>query len=1468
MPIERVVLGIRIVSGAGYERQLVDTIGALTPFEERDIGGLPVKFYNDPTRPWLCNYDSFEVRNGKLVKPSWAAKGSKCGSIFQGGIVQMVAHRVLHGNPANADEAFVYGVNNEYEPLLNDIACKLGVDLDAKGKGIELLKRLYPETWETLVTDPHAFLTLTIPVILDFVNWLIDKRNACHASGVERLDHVTAANLMVSTSSKQYDPARHDEMVRDGILSYHIAFPTLYTANLDHRNFLKKELEAFEPTEALRGIVDLNIYTSNRKMRILGAQKIDGLPMIPLAYYMDTSTGGKVSFASHDGAGSEWWELSVPTICDHAWTFVDPKLSNSIFLKEQVEEHIQRPLPSRTGNNLGASLRPRMPYAGGLLSALAIQMVDVYKSFCERHGVPFDLDDFRLTEAPGSMDDLPTIMFSMAPHARGRICPVTRVKHDSNSFKLACTESGRGVLYLCFGGARGSVTAMCGCTASGDPTPHKTNYVRNLNGGDKYCSSHFVGLLPQPDFEVPTDLELESIVIPNGERRLAPFNDALLFGRATDLLRERGVLQQSECGAIILRANLKSGKSYAMYRWLARLAREARLKLRFVFAVPKKVLVASVYHDLTDVFDKEELPDFWKCQYATGADGKLDTALKNKSVRWHTDSIVCCTQSLANLSQHDTIDVFIVDEVHDAVTQAAGMKRGEPVTKALITTIKHAKKVILADGFADSNILKLCEFACRPAVTFDCSDLHPFDGVSSTTILPFNTKYKLCPAYAFEYVIERMKADPRLYVHVVVTTIPDMDVMHARAHRAGISVALIYGDQASRDKATALNYFKQETTPPANGTPRLFITTPTLQGGVSNLFCALVVTFVRAWTVSGYSVKQAECRARCQKELVRIVMDPRLISSRAHRTVGATERYCNYGLLDDDIKKEVDAQTWNASHAELKIHAAKEGFGLPQELPLRDIPRPFDYIYLSTKKNGVLARFYLGEPERLDTEEEVNNDRTYSDRVLQSIRTAEANADVTDIYARSRAIAVDNSTLHHAYFQRSVMLEARNRAPTMLDWLTRADKRMGIQGAIEFKPLDEETVKAVDHELQTTKLWSETKRLLTGIQYYHELYAPTADADARHTQLVQQLRREKESGNSLTNKRKQVSQKPAAEGNILARKVADLVSKYDALLEPQDMSNDALGDELGALSGVLDANDDGEVETSSEEDTERDAMAKLFGIAVTSFTQANVDNSAQEVGDAATAYEDAQCATGTDGEKRLKEAAARLRKANSTWLSLFEDQHQVVFRALALFNKLQAEHGDAKGTDGKFVYAAKFREYAKAQAQRGNGRGLDLLDLVVADELLRVVGFEHGLFTNPTETVGKIHDDLTERLVTQHSEAWVAMETARTAAIRAACRKLEKDPKQKFEHNLSRSVQRLLKDHTKVLSWGMRASKGGDDDYGLVSQNKRWSVHPSPLLAWCGIGTHGVNDAWTALWAAVSETQGGGGGRDDMEGDE
>jgi hypothetical protein len=1461
-PYEVVKLGLRLTCGGGQEKHSLQALEALPSFEQRDVGGLLVNFYNNPARPWLCNFDVFDVVGQKCVVPEGIG-ACKCSYIFPGGIAEMVAHRVLYGY---TNDLFIFGANNEYEVLNNNAAHKVAFDLDAKGGAIIALKGLYPDDWEKLVTDGDAFLSVTIPVITRFVNSLISKRNS---HGGESLPLVSAADLMVCTSSKPYDPTRRDDiLLKGGLLSFHVAIPTLYIANFAHRLLFSEELRAFADAKDLDGVVDLGVYTSNRKMRSPGASKIGGRPMIPLSGYTDTTTGERVSFASKDGDGQDWWDLSVPTICDHAWTFVDPDTSHSVFHEEQVAERRQRQpatRPTRSTTNPSESLRRLQPHAGALLSTIGIAMLEVFKSFCVRHNSPFDSNDFRIVEAPGSANDFPTLQFCFKASDKSRWCPVARMHHDSNTFKLVCTENGRGVFYLCLGRARGDASALPCCTASGEPSATKTNYVRNLNGADNHCCGHYVGSLPQPVFEVRADLELDAVDIGGGKLRIAPISSALLFGRATELLRERGELRESTCGVVILRVNMCGGKSFAMYHWLARRARKDP-KLRFVFAVPKKALVVSVYNALKARFEEEGLPNYWKCQYPKKPNGKLDTDKLDPTIRWHADSIVCCTQSLPRLNLPDSIDVFICDEVCDVVTQASSFARASGVLPALIGTIKLAKKVILSDGFADKDIVKLCGFAGRPTVIFDCSEIRPFDAVQVRTFVPLSPANQLCPAYAFEHVIKRMKDDLSLYVHAVVTTLADMDVLEARARRDSISVALIYGDQRSEDKETALQLFEQPI--PTNDTPRLTITTPALQGGVSNYFCRLVVTFLRAWTVSSYSIKQAESRARGNVELERIIMDPRLITSRAHRTEYASERYFNYGLLDDATKEQVDAQTWPTTLADLKIQAAKEGLGIPLELPLRNIARPCDYVFMPTKKAGVYERIFIGAPSPLATEDDVDNDRTRSDRVLQSLRMT-PDAAVSDIYAQSRDIHVDYAPPYHACFSRSLMLEAKNRTATMLDSLALADKRLGIKGAMDppsFMVLDDETLAQLKRELQTTLLLTETRRLLTGVSFYHELYAETVDAAAREAALVLQLRSEKANGASSTNKRKQVSLKPSRGGGLA--EIADLVSKYDSLLKPRDLAADTDDDsrdaDLASQPGVLDSDSEAEVLASLVGDKEREAMAKLLGIAVTTFTKATVDTVANGLSQAAANYE--SVISGGDATERSK-AGAQLRKANAVWVSLFDDNQQLVFRALTLLNELRADHGEAKDGTGAYIHVIRFREYVKNQAQRGGGmpKGSEnLLDLVAADELLRVVGFNHGLFTDPSDAVGPIIDDpRATRYETQHSRDVVDAETARTTAIKAMCKKLDDKPRPNYDQNLGLSVRRILKLRTKVFTWGLRAVNG-EHDVGIVHSDKRWRIAPSPMVAWCGAHTHGVNEAWSTLWAKVRNLADDGGGRDEI----
>jgi hypothetical protein len=112
-PYEVVKLGLRLTCGGGQEKHSLQALEALPSFEQRDVGGLLVNFYNNPARPWLCNFDVFDVVRLKCVVPEGIG-ACKCSYIFPGGIAEMVAHRVLYGY---TNDRFIFGANNEYEVL-------------------------------------------------------------------------------------------------------------------------------------------------------------------------------------------------------------------------------------------------------------------------------------------------------------------------------------------------------------------------------------------------------------------------------------------------------------------------------------------------------------------------------------------------------------------------------------------------------------------------------------------------------------------------------------------------------------------------------------------------------------------------------------------------------------------------------------------------------------------------------------------------------------------------------------------------------------------------------------------------------------------------------------------------------------------------------------------------------------------------------------------------------------------------------------------------------------------------------------------------------------------------------------------------------------------------------------------------------------------------------------------------------
>ena len=1066
-----------------------------------------------------------------------------------------------------------------------------------------------------------------------------------------------------------------------------------------------------------------------------------------------------------------------------------------------------------------------------------------------------------------------TLTPAAAPLAEGQAPPCAcpgRLAHDGGAPLRVWLEDGRHVMVQCCAAVpEGDAGELRLCNGRGVPTGATTSVT--LRGGEhsqptsaRTCSVAYAGQLPETLFRVPVVLELPAIVDGDGRPRLGPLTDEA-WRDATRTLRRSGRVSRGQVRSLILRQAMGSGKSYQAIHFLAALLRRAnhmkQPRPRFIWLCPKVSLVERAFADLDAA-----MPGFWK-------------TYDDPSVIWAVDSVVCCSQSCARIHNAESVQVLVVDEIRDALETAVQLNGGggvSDVTDNLVRLVKAAKRSILMDAFADTSVMRLTERAGVLAAMCDTPSVQPFAGTHIKVVFPLSLSAKGCvnlyAEYGFAFVLEQVRAaPPGTPVHAAVLTMSDLHTLRFLATQAfgADTVAVMYGAQDSADKALTCERFAADGGEGAPAPLRLFITSPALVGGVSNTTCNVVVVLLRSTSSSGHGIMQSSRRARRADRVYFVAMEPGLMTkgsiqlASGERAVGPSE-YVLSSEADAPAKEALERRRFAKPESALRLCAAKASFGVPSELAVS----PDDAIYLKGSRKGVLKRVRFDPPAPLASPEQAVLQRTHAARVRSVIRHEQAASaannsrglTASETLGEARRARADDESLFEAELTDELGAERLNRQATLVRFILDANKAQGVHTAVEFLVLSAEEKAACAAKVQEAHLAQLKEAALEAIGVLRTVLTPAshaggsepaaprafADDAALEAYVVRLLAADE--GPHTTGKRARDA--AAAANTPPESSLEQMLSRMRARVQTQPLV--AAGED----APPSDHDDDADAEeaaptnpTSGSLTPRQDALLKELYLAMLSFTRQGLEAVACDVETAATAF---AAASGQD-DSALRSAREALEAALSTWAKVTNRTSQMQFRAVNVLGSLL----EASAEDAHDQFAAWAKKYV---ADASGDRCLCVLNLAVADELLRACGFRDGVLTPPEDEAKAPYDNPASHahLANRASEAQRDAEVQRTARVRAIYQRAK--GAEAPAHKLTEAVMRHVTELLQPLHQRMRVLDDGGGASSVLTigaKSRSLRLAACPLLALRGRHTLDVNAKWLQFWQRVNEERRG-----------
>ena len=985
-PFTKRLLGKDFTCGSGcQDAQVLDFANRDGVTEQRD-GFIALPYSEDAWIPW--RFQSSALEGSRLVK-----KGGGY-SIHTARVGGLIAWTHANGSVQN--------INNYFECLLGDaalgldVAIRLGFDVDLK-QGSAIPKLPSAEHFY----KPELFLPWIIDKILAFLKDVYGEE-------------VTARQLRVSASNKVFQADQLefilDQTKKNGVQSYHILVDHLLLRNMEERELHGDNVRAY--FSDLSGIVDPGVYSLNRNMRCLGAQKLDKCPLMPLRGV------GTLVFADESEFAS-WRDTPADTVMQHMWTMVPHHARGMDFSRHAAE-------PAAAERPKKAQTRARGVYEQHL-TPLAEEARALFFSFAKQSGIQFDTAQLTWTLRRGDTSD----NFDCEVHAEvanaERPCLVRDDSgqprtHRSNHFKLKVHRDGC-VEYICFGSAR-PFTWLHEVDPV-DTSATKGKLKSRLTLGNAHCCAVHLGRLDRPLFELAENVNWVKTT-PHGK---------------LDQLKPRVLLDQMQLPrstVVINRATYGTGKTrHVIEEIIAKLRGNPAARIGYVSSL--RTTVMTVMKMINEAIRAAGLDQRLTYYQEKDDKGWTTKAVGPALVGGNIAFVVMSARKVLTDDPGRPFDLLVVDEAEACVRMMESLPshKGSPLHE-MVRILHTANAVRMLDADGDVYCKLLARLAQRGCVTLDAPTCRPFSGAQFTIHGAFRDDcFAYCPQAVLKKLVTLLLGPSVKHAAVACTTVVDVWLVAEALSLSGITPRLCYGKMSDVAKKAFLDGFTSSTAPSEDKS--VWVYSPCIGPAVSNTFCDTVCLMWRTQTQTMQDMSQAAWRCRKATQLHAFVMEKQVLSAHLPQA-----RPCGKVVHDACIDGQMLTQI-HAKHVPDFVTCALILDEAGIKRPAHSDVNLCDYIYSRSYDNCV-DRYVLAPPSELNSVQRAAEQVVLADAGKHHLRTgctlgeAEQHL-VAALPTKWEDVTVDSAP---AFVRLRQKMEAMNRARSLLGYFKRALARGGV----------------------------------------------------------------------------------------------------------------------------------------------------------------------------------------------------------------------------------------------------------------------------------------------------------------------------------------------------------------------------------------------------------------------------------------
>ena len=1019
MAFTKRLLGKDFTCGAGcQDAQVLDFANREGVTEERG-GFIALPYSEDAWIPW--RFQSSALEGSRLV-----AKGGGY-SIHTARHCGLIAWTHANGNVQN--------INNYFECLLGDaalgldVAIRLGFDVDLK-QGSAIDKLPSPEHFY----KPELFLP-----------WIIDKILAFLKDTYR--EEVSTRQLRVSASNKVFQLDQLDFIMdrtkSNGVQSYHFLVDHLLLRNMEERELHSDNVRAY--FSDLGGIVDPGVYSLNRNMRCLGAQKLGKCPLMPVRGVDTLVFADALEFAS-------WRDIPADTVMQHMWTMVPPHARGMDFSRHATE-------PAAAERPRRAQTRARGVVYEQHLTPPAEEARALFLSFAKQSGVQFDSAQLTYTMRRGdASDDFDCEVHVEVTHGE-RPCLVRDDSgqprmHRSNHFKLKVHRDGC-VEYICFGSAR-PFTWLHEVDPA-DTSSTKGKLKSRLTLGNAHCCAVHVGRLDRPLFELAADVSWRQIASQGKLEQLKP-----------RVLLEQMQLPRST--VVINRATYGSGKTVNIIREIiAKLRGNPGARVGYVSNL--RTTVMSVMKTINNAIRAAGLDQRLTYYQDTDAKGRISKAVEPALASGNIAFVVMSARKVLTDDPGRPFDLLVVDEAEACVRMMESLPshKGSPLHE-MIRILHTANAVRMLDADGDVYCKLLARLAQRGSITLDAPTCRPFSGAQFTIHGAFRDD---CFAYCRQAVLKKLVTlllgHSVKHAAVACTTLVDLFLVAEALSLSGLTPQLCYGKMSEAAKKAFLDGFTSSA--PPSDDKSVWVYSPCIGPAVSNTFCDTVCLLWRTKTQTMQDMSQAAWRCRKATHLHAFVMEKLVLSAHLPQA-----RLCGKVVHNACIDGQTLARI-PAKHVPEFVTCALVLDDAGIERPAHTEVNLCDYFYSRSKDNCV-DRYVLGPPVELDSVQRAAEQVVLADAGKYHLRTgctlgeAEQHL-VAALPTQWEDVTVDSAP---AFVRLRQKREGMNRARSLLGYF----KRVLARGGVTLMPADIQLV--TKETAKECRSWAERIVLARGLR--------------------------------------------------------------------------------------------------------------------------------------------------------------------------------------------------------------------------------------------------------------------------------------------------------------------------------------------------------------------------------------------------